>query len=128
MAKPANEHANSPSEADVQTAVSDIENCYDKLASERGVYMSKCKSIRTEMKNHYADASNLGISTKILKKIIKERELERKLDAVTADLEDDEKSEHDMLVEKLGEFANTPLGAAALAKVDGKGTAAQAGA
>ena len=63
---------------------------------------------------------------RFLKKIVKERELERKILAVTADLEDDEKSEHEMLVEKLGEFANTPLGHAAIAA--NGGTSAQAGA
>jgi hypothetical protein len=33
-----------------------------------------------------------------------------------------------MLSEKLGEFGDTPLGAAALARADGKGTQAHAGA
>jgi uncharacterized protein (UPF0335 family) len=128
MAKAASENNNTPAEKDVQDAVADIENCYDKLDTERGIYMSKCKGIRGEMKDHYADASNLGISTKLLKKIIKERELERKIAGLTEDLEADERSEYDMLTDKLGEFANTPLGAAALAKADGKATLAEVGA
>jgi hypothetical protein len=88
----------------------------------------KCKRIRETMAGDYDKASDQGISKKLLKKIIKERELERKIGALTDDLEDDERSEHAMLVEKLGEFANTPLGKAALAKVDGGTTLAQAGA
>ena len=58
-----------------------------------------------------------GITKKLLKKIIKERDLDRKIQAITDDLEPDELSEHQMLMEKLGEFANTPLGKAALASV-----------
>jgi hypothetical protein len=82
--------------------------------------MSKCKKIRGVMEDDYKSAQNRGISKKLLKKIVKERELERKIESLTADLEPDEVSEHAMLMEKLGEFANTPLGKAALAQADGK--------
>jgi hypothetical protein len=92
--------------------------------------MSKCKKIRGVMEDDYKSAANLGISKKLLKKIVKERDFERKIEALTADLEPDEVSEHAMLMEKLGEFANTPLGAAAVAKAapkaDGKDAQAQA--
>jgi len=127
MAKHATENTNSPSEDDVQAAVANIEQCYSDLASERGIYMSKCKRIRETMAGDYDKASDQGISKKLLKKIIKERELERKIFGLSDDLEADERSEIEMLKEKLGEFANTPLGKAALAKVDGSGLA-QAGA
>lgn len=111
----------------MQAAVANIEQCYSDLASERGIYMSKCKRIRETMAGDYDKASDQGISKKLLKKIIKERELERKIFGLSDDLEADERSEIEMLKEKLGEFANTPLGKAALAKVDGSGLA-QAGA
>lgn len=126
MARAASE--NSPSDGHVQEAVANIEESYRKLDTERAVYMNKCKSVRAEMKDHYSDAGNLGISKKLLAKIIKERQLERKIDALTADLEPDERSELEMLIEKLGEFGSTPLGQAALAKADGAATLAQAGA
>jgi len=126
MARAASE--NSPSDGHVQEAVANIEESYRKLDTERAVYMNKCKAVRAEMKDHYADAGNVGISKKLLAKIIKERQLERKIDALTADLEPDERSELEMLIEKLGEFGSTPLGKAAIAKVDGAATLAQAGA
>jgi len=126
MARAASE--NSPSDGHVLEAVQNIEESYRKLDTERAVYMNKCKSVRAEMKDHYSDAGNLGISKKLLAKIIKERQYERKIDALTADLEPDERSELEMLIEKLGEFGSTPLGQAALAKADGAGTLAQAGA
>jgi hypothetical protein len=112
MAKHAKD--NSPEEEDVRAAVSNIEQCFTELASERGSYMSKCRRIRDTMASHYDEAANKGIAKKLLKKIVKERELERKIDALTIDLEPDERSELEMLVEKLGEFANTPLGQAAM--------------
>jgi len=126
MARPASE--NSPSDGHVREAVANIEESYRKLDTERAVYMNKCKSIRGEMKEYYSDAGNLGIAKKLLAKIIKERQYERKIDALTADLEPDERSELEMLVEKLGDFGGTPLGQAALAKADGAATLAQAGA
>jgi hypothetical protein len=78
--------------------------------------------------DEYESASNRGISKKLLKKKIKERDLLRKVDGLITDLEEDERSEYDMLSEKLGEFADTPLGAAALARADGNGSPARMGA
>jgi hypothetical protein len=105
------------------------------LDTERGVYMNKCKTIRVKMNDHFDRAIEKGISKKLLKLIVKERELERRIKGLTHDLELDEKNEHQMLMEKLGEFANTPLGKAALAAAaphvpvaDGKDMTAQAGA
>jgi hypothetical protein len=79
--------------------------------------MNKCRGIRQRMAGDYDTAQEKGITKKLLKKIIKERDLDRKIQAITDDLEPDELSEHQMLMEKLGEFANTPLGKAALASV-----------
>jgi hypothetical protein len=90
--------------------------------------MQKCKKIRDAMAVDYEQAADKGISKKLLKTIIKERELERKIAGLTDDLEYDEQREREMLIEQLGEFANTPLGQAAVAKADGKATLAQAGA
>jgi hypothetical protein len=81
--------------------------------------MQKCKKIREGMADEYETAGKRGVSKKLLKKIIKEREFDRKIEALTADLEEDERSELDMLMEKLGEFANTPLGKAAVAATAG---------
>lgn len=128
MARKANENINSPDNEDVQAAVRNIEDHFADLASERGTYMLKCRRIREAMAADYEKAGSRGISKKLLKKIVKERDLERKIEAVTADLEPDERSEYDMLIEKLGEFVNTPLGAAAVAKADGKNTLAGIGA
>src|SRR5437868_3591232 len=104
MARNANENINTPSETDVQAAVRNIESRYTDMLTERGVYMQKCKRIRENMQTDYEEAVNRGISRKLLRKIIRERELERKIFGLTDGLEEDERSEHEMLMEKLGEF------------------------
>src|SRR5262245_7707638 len=99
MARQANEK-NAPEQDDVQGAVRSIEQCDAELMRERGVYMQKCRKIREAMAHEYDMASDKGISKKLLKKIVKERELERRIAGLTDDLEPDEISEHQMLLEK----------------------------
>ena len=125
MANPAT--ANEPAAEDVQAAVEAIEKLDGDLLSEKMAYMNRCKIIRKMKADKYDHASDQGISKKLLKIKIKERDLERKIDGVTEDLEADERSEYQMLSEKLGDFADTPLGAAAMAKADGKGTQSHLG-
>lgn len=119
MARPANEK-NAPSEHDVQKSVGDIELAHAELLRERGIYMQKCRKIREAIANDYEQAADHGISKKLLKKVVKERELERRIAGLTDDLEPDEINEHQMLLEKLGEFANTPLGSAALQRAEAR--------
>jgi hypothetical protein len=90
--------------------------------------MQGSKKIRAAMREDFAAAKADGIKPKLLRKICKERDLERTIAGLHDDLEDDEKNEIGMLIEKLGEFANTPLGKAAVAKANGGEAAAQAGA
>jgi hypothetical protein len=117
MAKNANA-VNAPDAEDVQAAVRHIEDRYVELASERGKYMLRCRNIRDHMANDYDRAIERGISKKLLKLIIKEREYERKIENLAKDLENDERSELDMLVEKLGDFVSTELGLAAVSKIN----------
>jgi hypothetical protein len=126
MANPAT--ANEPSAEDVQAAVDAIERLDADLLAEKMAYMSRCKGIRNQKAGEYDQAADQGISKKLLRTKIKERALERRIDDLTSEFEDDERNEYQMLSEKLGEFGDTPLGAAALARADGKGTQAHAGA
>jgi hypothetical protein len=96
------------------SAVEEIEQCHADLLTEKMQSMQRSKRIRAVMADHYASAQNLGINKKLLRKIVKERKLERDIAALADDLEQDERSELAMLQEKLGEFANTPLGRAAV--------------
>jgi hypothetical protein len=73
--------------------------------------------IRNRIKDDYSEASDKGISKKLLK--TDERKLERKINGLHDVLEPDEQSKLEMLTEKLGDFANTPPGGAAMAKASG---------
>lgn len=117
MAKKATEATNTPDSEDVQRAVRDIEDRYVELASEKGSYMLKCRNIRESMARDYDRAAERGISKKLLRLIVKERDLERQIDGLAADLENDQRSELEMLMEKLGDFGTLPLGIAAIEKV-----------
>lgn len=116
MAKPAT--SNQPKPEHVQEAVREIEDRYDELASERGSYMLKCRRIREVMAANYDKAGDRGISKKLLKLIIQERALEKKIDSLALDLQPDERSELEVLMESLGDFASTGLGMAAVAKMN----------
>jgi hypothetical protein len=90
--------------------------------------MGRCKRVRDLMDADYDTATDRGVRKKLLKRIIKMRELERKIVSQAADLEPDERSEMEMLLDKLGDFANTPLGAAAVAASSGADVLGQVGA
>jgi len=113
MASPA--AANEPTAEHVQEAVAAIEKLHADLRSAKGVYMGICKEIHSNVANAYDSASDRGISKKLLKTKLKERDLKSKVRDLTKDLEEDERSEYQMLSEKLGEFADTPVGQAAMA-------------
>lgn len=125
MADPAS--ANEPKAEHVIEAVQAIEALDADLLNLKMSYMAQCKNVRRSKADEFESASNRGISRKLLKLKIKERDLQRKIEGGVADLEEDERSEYQMLTEKLGDFASTPLGAAAMAKADGKGTQTQMG-
>lgn len=128
MARNASEAKNAPSEEAVRDAVHNIEVSHAALLHEKGIYMQKCRKLRESIANDYEQAADHGISKKLLKKVIKERELERRIAGLTDDLEPDEINEHQMLLEKLGDFANTPLGSAAMQRAEARAKSAAANA
>jgi hypothetical protein len=108
----------------VQAAVAAIEGRYSELLAERMEYMLRCKRIHAAKREDFAMFKAQGIRPKLLRKLCKERELERDIEALRDDLEPDEQSEINMLVDKLGDFANLPLGQAAISRA-GNGSGAR---
>lgn len=103
----------------LQSTVRSIERCATELLSERGSYMQRCRTIREEITGIYDSAKEAGIPRKELRALIKTRELERKIEETRLALEADEQATFEVLVASLGEFANTPLGDAALKRAQG---------
>jgi hypothetical protein len=78
------------------------------LLSERGAYMQRCRQIREGIAAAYDAAKDKGILKRQLRALVKERDCERKLRAVRADLEADEVEHFDLLKDKLGDLASAP--------------------
>ena len=94
--------------------VSEIEQEFDKLASEKGAFMERCKVIRSRIDDVYKSAKAVGVPKTPLKAVVKTRKLERDLKDIRDDLEDiDERDKYDLIREALGDFASSPLGQAA---------------
>jgi hypothetical protein len=85
--------------------------------------MSQCKNIRKIKAGEYEQAADQGINRKLLRVKVRERALERRIDDLTSEFEADERSEYEMLSQKLGEFGDLPLGQAALARTAKNGAA-----
>ena len=93
--------------------VGSIENHFEELESELGVYRAKCKSIRESIDACYSEAKAFGIPTKELRAVVNVRKLERKLAAQRDKLETEERETFDQIRHALGDLADTPLGRAA---------------
>jgi len=121
MANPAT--TNEPSAEDVQAAVDAIEKLDADLLQVKMACMSQCKNIRKIKAGEYEQAADQGINRKLLRVKVRERALERRIDDLTSEFEADERSEYEMLSQKLGEFGDLPLGQAALARTAKNGAA-----
>lgn len=93
-----------------------VENLYDELASEKGEYMNRARQIRESIARVLVEAKDAGIPKKEFKTVIKARQLENRLEHLRDDLEPDEAETFDQIRLALGDYADTPLGQAALAR------------
>jgi len=91
-----------------------IEQLHDDIATLQAENAERCQNIREDVKEVYHDVFEAGLAPKPLKALIKVRELSRKAHAVRKKLDLDQRAEFEQLVEALGEFAETPLGEAAV--------------
>lgn len=98
-----------------------VENVEEQIASERGAFMARCKELRGDIKEIYAEVKDADLPVKAIKKIVKRRELERKQLAIDESMKGEEgEYDYEMLVAALGDLADLPLGKAALGE-DGDG-------
>lgn len=102
-----------------------IENLDGERETAHMEYMSVCKRIAKDKAEVLNEAKDMGFEKKSLKAKIKERALRRKMESVREDLEGETQDNFDLLSKALGEFGDSPLGQAALAKA-GNGSTAHA--
>ena len=104
---------------------------YEKMEKEKldrkMAYMAECAKISARQKTLVDDAKGAGLNGKVLRATVKQRALERKAEAIFDDLEDDDAELLRDIREALGDYADLPLGAAAVNRDDER-TAAVVGA
>jgi len=105
----------------VKSFVSRIEALFDDIESERSTFMSKCKDIRGDIKEVYAEAKAEGVPTSELKAAVKMRELARKQDDIRDALDTEQQDTLDQIRLALGDLEGTPLGDAAVTHAETNG-------
>jgi hypothetical protein len=105
---------NAPSAELIQRFVGEIEKQYRDLASEKALYMKRCQPFHAAVRDLFDAAKDAGLARQALKLNLEERKLERKLAKMAENLDDDDRDLAEYMREKLADFANLPLGAAAV--------------
>lgn len=83
---------------------------------EKMSYMERCRRITEQQKELLDDAKSQGLPKNVVKAVAKARELERKIEALVEDLEDDAHQIFKDIREALGDYADLPLGQAAVSR------------
>lgn len=96
------------------TYVDQIEKLEEEYESERGTFMAKAKKIREAQKAVLDDAKSQGVAKKLVNTIVKSRDYDKKSKKLRDDLEDLDKAFYFDIRKHLGDFADLPLGAAAV--------------
>lgn len=113
MAAP--QHGNGPNPERTRECVERIEALDRKRESLHMAYMRDCAVIVEDKKAVYEEAKSAwGIPTRVLKRVVKVRATERKIDEMRASLEGDEQETFDQIRHALGDLADTPLGQSVL--------------
>lgn len=93
-----------------------FEELEKEVLREKMAYMERCRRIREQQKDLLDDAKSQGLPKNVVKAVAKARELERKSQALMENLEDDQRQIFKDIREALGDYADLPLGAAAVSR------------
>jgi hypothetical protein len=104
--------------------ISEIEGFHTQLAEMHAQYMARCKGVREDMKATFAAAKDANLNIRALKAIIKRRALEKKIDKIPANFDEDETEIYGQLVDAFGALGEAAARAAGFdvdpAPADGK--------
>lgn len=108
------QHGNGPNPERTKECVDRIEALDRKREAAHMAYMQECAAIASDKKDIFTEAKTAwGLPTRVLKRVIKVRAAERKLEDMRESLESDEQETFDQIRHALGDLADTPLGRAA---------------
>jgi hypothetical protein len=102
------------SNAELQGYLEAIDRADDELATLRGEYMQSCKGPQSAIKEIKGSARENGTNMKAFNTLLKGHREQRKQENRIAQLEVEDAEAYERMVEQLGAFGDTPLGAAAL--------------
>ena len=94
----------------------------DELATLKGEYMAACKGPRSKIKDILATAKEADINMRAFREVLAKHRDARAQERRIADLEADDASAYELMLQALGEFGDTPLGKAALDRAKGNET------
>lgn len=116
MAKVLEARPNRASPQEAGSFVDKFEEMEAEIATERGVFMAKCKAIRERQKELLDDAKSQGVAKGLVKGIVKARELERKAADIRDGFDDEEDRDYFIDIRRaLGDdYSSLPLGKAAV--------------
>lgn len=114
---------NGVDEAVLDRFLNDIFSAHEEMESARDEYMRICKEERDRIRGILLLAKDHGFSTKTLKRLVKIKFKTDELTGLKADLDPGERQDleivgGDKMRAWLGDFANLPLGAAAVSAAD----------
>jgi uncharacterized protein (UPF0335 family) len=98
----------------LQDVVSRLDELDATLASERGKFMKRCRDIAEDRKGVMTEAKARGIPLKPLKTELKIRKLSHKMEEMRSELETEDLEQAKLIQEALGDYAELPLGKAAV--------------
>ncbi|ESW92951.1 hypothetical protein NKL07_22005 [Mesorhizobium sp. C280B] len=124
MARILEQGRNRASAEEAGSFVDKYEEHEERFQTLRSKFMSDAKKIRDEQKEVLDDAKSQGIPKKVVKTIVDARALEGKAKAKLLELEDDDRKLAIDIRTALGDYADLPLGAAAVAADGQDGTTA----
>jgi hypothetical protein len=100
-------------QAQLEGFLTEIDAADDKLAELKSNYMNKCKGPQADIAGVLEVAKESGVPMRAFKALVKNRRLNRKIEANAARLGPDDAAEYDKLCSDLGDFIDLPLGRAA---------------
>lgn len=110
------EGSNRPTPDEAASFLARFEELEAAVEAEKSKFMLACKAIRAEQKDLLDDAKSQGIAKGVIKAIHKARTFEAKAKAAIEDLDEADDRDYALDIRKaLGDFADLPLGAAAVA-------------
>jgi hypothetical protein len=98
-----------------------IDAADSELLALRSKYMDACKAPRGKIKTTMSLAREAGLNMTAFREILKLHRDERRQDIRLTQLEADDFAAYQEMLELLGDYGDTPLGAAALAKAKPRG-------